>query len=288
MIGVKREKRILSTVARKRIAAVTTYLILGLGSILFLIPFFWMISTSLKQTKEVWMYPIKWIPERLVWENYARALTVVPFGRYFLNTAFITALRIVGQVAASSVAGYAFARLRFPGRKLLFMLMLSTMMLPGIVTQIPTFVYFSRLGWVNTWNPLIVPMLFATPFNTFLLRQYYMTLPWDLDEAAKLDGCSTWQTFRKVLFPLTIPAVTAVVVFQFMEGWNDYMGPLLYLQDNDLYTVSLGLSFFQGKYKTEWQLLMAASTVAMIPSLILYAVAQKYIIGGIAFTGIKG
>lgn len=285
---MKREKIILSTRTRRNISAIATYLILGLGSILFLIPFFWMLSTSLKQTKEVWMYPVQWIPETLMWENYARALTIVPFGRYFANTAFITALRIVGQVVSCSIAGYSFARLNFPFKKPLFMLMLSTMMLPGIVTQIPTFVYFSKLGWVDTWLPLIVPMLFATPFNTFLLRQYYMTLPWELDEAAKLDGCSNWQTFRKVLFPLTIPAVTAVVVFQFMEGWNDYMGPLLYLQNNNLYTVSLALSFFQGKYKTEWQLLMAASTVAMIPCLILYAVAQKYIIGGIAFTGIKG
>lgn len=283
-----KEKRIISITTRKRVSAIVTYIILGLASILFLIPFFWMLTTSLKQTKEVWLYPVQWFPEKLMWENYARALTVVPFGRYFLNSFIITALRIVGQVVSCSIAGFSFARLRFPGKKFLFSLMLSTMMLPGIVVQIPTFVYFSKLKWVNTWYPLIIPMLFATPFNTFLMRQSYMMLPRELDEAAKLDGCSTWQTFLHVLLPLTVPTITAVVVFEFMNGWNDYMGPLLYLQDNDLYTVSLGLSFFQGKYKTEWQLLMAASTVAMIPSLILYAVAQKYIIGGIAFTGIKG
>jgi multiple sugar transport system permease protein len=168
------------------------------------------------------------------------------------------------------------------------MVMLSTLMLPGIVTMIPSFVVFTKIGWMNSWLPLIVPMLFAMPYNTFLLRQFYMTLPRDLDEAAKLDGCTNWGIFLRVLFPLTIPAVTAIVVFQFMEAWNDFMGPLLYLRDSELYTVSLGLSLFQGKTRTEWQLLMAASAVAMVPSLILFAVAQKYIIGGIALTGIKG
>lgn len=273
---------------RRRIAAVVSFTLLGIGSLMFLTPFFWMLSTSLKTTKEVWAYPTIWIPTEFVFENYSRALTVVPFGRYFINTFIITLCRIAGQVIACSIAAFSFARLRFPGKNALFMLMLSTLMLPGIVTMIPSFIYFTELGWVNTWLPLIVPMLFATPFNTFLLRQFYMTLPRDLDEAAKLDGCTTWQIFRKILFPLTIPAVTAIVVFQFMEGWNDFMGPLLYLRDDHMYTVSLGLSFFSGKYKTEWQLLMAASAVAMVPSLILYAVAQKYIIGGIALTGIKG
>lgn len=273
---------------RKRLFHWLCILTLSIGSLMFLTPFFWMISTSLKSKKEIFAYPVIWIPTEIHWENYAKALTILPFGRYFLNTFFITFCRIAGQVIACSIVAFSFARLRFPGRNALFMLMLSTLMLPGIVTMIPSFVVYTKIGWVNTWLPLIVPLLFATPYNTFLLRQFYMTLPRDLDEAAKLDGCTTWGIFLKVLFPLTIPAVTAIVVFQFMDGWNDFMGPLLYLRDAEKYTVSLALSLFQGKRKTEWQLLMAASAVAMVPSLILFAVAQKYIIGGIALTGIKG
>jgi ABC-type glycerol-3-phosphate transport system permease component len=273
---------------RKRNAAILCFVLLSLGSLLFLVPFFWMVSTSLKPQSEIFAYPVIWIPSEFHFENYSKALTVLPFGQYFLNTFFIAFMRIAGQVVACSIVAFSFARLRFPGRNVLFMTMLSTLMLPGIVTMIPSFVMFTKIGWVNTWLPLIVPMLFATPFNTFLLRQYYMTLPRDLDEAAKLDGCTTWGIFGRVLLPLTIPAVTAIVVFEFMNGWNDFMGPLLYLRDKELFTVSLGLAAFRSKIKTEWALLMAASAVAMVPSLILFAVAQKYIIGGIALTGIKG
>ena len=273
---------------RKRLASIACFVILALGSLMFLIPFFWMLSTSLKSKAEIFSFPVIWIPSTFHWENYTRALTVLPFGRYFANTFFIALCRIAGQVVACSIVAFSFARLKFPGRNTLFMVMLSTLMLPGIVTMIPSFVVFTKIGWMNTWLPLIVPLLFATPYNTFLLRQFYMTLPRDLDEAAKLDGCTNWGIFLRVLFPLTIPAVTAIVVFQFMDAWNDFMGPLLYLRDSELYTVSLGLSLFQGKIRTEWQLLMAASAVAMVPSLILFAVAQKYIIGGIALTGIKG
>jgi multiple sugar transport system permease protein len=273
---------------RKRLVAIICFVILALGSLLFLIPFFWMLSTSLKSKAEIFSFPVIWIPSTFHWENYTRALTVLPFGRYFANTFFIAFCRIAGQVVSCSIVAYSFARLKFPGRNVLFMVMLSTLMLPSIVTMIPSFVAFTKIGWMNTWLPIIVPMLFATPYNTFLLRQFYMTLPRDLDEAAKLDGCTNWGIFMRVLFPLTIPAVTAIVVFQFMDAWNDYIGPLLYLRDSELYTVSLGLSLFQGKIRTEWQLLMAASAVAMVPSLILFAVAQKYIIGGIALTGIKG
>lgn len=273
---------------RKRLVAIICFVILALGSLLFLIPFFWMLSTSLKSKAEIFSFPVIWIPSTFHWENYTRALTVLPFGRYFANTFFIAFCRIAGQVVSCSIVAYSFARLKFPGRNVLFMVMLSTLMLPSIVTMIPSFVAFTKIGWMNTWLPIIVPMLFATPYNTFLLRQFYMTLPRDLDEAAKLDGCTNWGIFTRVLFPLTIPAVTAIVVFQFMDAWNDYIGPLLYLRDSELYTVSLGLSLFQGKIRTEWQLLMAASAVAMVPSLILFAVAQKYIIGGIALTGIKG
>lgn len=273
---------------RKRLAAFVCFVVLALGSLMFLIPFFWMLSTSLKSKAEIFSFPVIWIPSTFHWENYTRALTVLPFGRYFANTFIIAFCRIAGQVVACSIVAFSFARLKFPGRNALFMVMLSTLMLPGIVTMIPSFVVFTKIGWMNSWLPLIVPMLFATPYNTFLLRQFYMTLPRDLDEAAKLDGCTNWGIFLRVLFPLTIPAVTAIVVFQFMDAWNDFMGPLLYLRDSELYTVSLGLSLFQGKIRTEWQLLMAASAVAMVPSLILFAVAQKYIIGGIALTGIKG
>lgn len=264
-----------------------SFAVLIIFSVVFLVPFFWMLSTSLKSTKEVWNYPVTWVPEKLLFENYVRALTVVPFFRYILNTFFIAFVRIGGQAISCSIVAFAFARLKFPGKNFLFMLMLSTIMLPGIVTMIPQFVYFTELGWVNSWLPLTVPMLFATPFNTFLLRQFYMSLPKELDEVAKLDGCTTWQTFGWILAPLTKPAVTAIVVFAFMDSWNDFMGPLLYLRDDSLFTVSLGLTYFRSRNNTDWQLLMAASTVAMIPTLAVFAGAQKYIIGGITMTGIK-
>lgn len=273
---------------KRKLTNAVSLVLLGLGSLLFLVPFFWMISTSLKANSELFTDPVTWIPASPNFANYQKALTVLPFGRYFLNTFFIAFMRIAGQVVSCSIVAFSFARLKFPGRNALFMFMLSTLMLPSIVTMIPSFTYFTKMGWVNTYLPLIAPMLFATPYNTFLLRQFYMTLPRDLDEAAKLDGCNTWGIFLRVLFPLTIPAVTAIVVFQFMDAWNDFMGPLLYLRDNEKFTVSLGLTAFQSKNKTEWQLMMAASAVAMVPSLILFAVAQKYIIGGIALTGIKG
>jgi len=282
------KREISSAKRKKQIVSILLFIVLALGSFVFLFPFFWMISTSLKTDSEVWSYPIKWIPSKLIWKNYIEIFNILPFWRYFFNTFFITFCRITGQVISCSIVAYTFARIKFPGRNVLFILMLSTMMIPGVVTLIPSFVFFSKLNWVNTWLPLIVPMMFATPFNTFLLRQFYMALPKELDEAAKLDGCSIWGIFIRILLPLTKPAIAAIVVFEFMAGWNDFMGPLLYLVDDKLYTVSLALSFFQGKNHTDWQLLMAASTVASIPLLALFAIAQKYIIGGITMTGIKG
>ncbi len=282
------KSKISSNKRKKRIISTILFLLLSFGSVVFLFPFFWMISTSFKTNAEVWTYPIKWIPDKLIWKNYTDIFEILPFGRYFFNTFFITICRIAGQVISCSIVAYSFARLRFPGKNVLFLLMLSTLMLPSVVTLIPNFVFFSKLDWVDTWLPLIIPMLFATPFNTFLLRQFYMSLPKELDEAAKIDGCSTWRIFGRILLPLTKPAVAAIVVFEFMNGWNDFMGPLLYLIDDKLYTVSLALSFFQGKNHTDWQLLMAASTVTSIPLLLLFTIAQKYIIGGITMSGIKG
>jgi multiple sugar transport system permease protein len=276
--SIKRKRKIFNAIV---------LIILIISSVVFLVPFFWMISTSLKSSNEVWNFPVTWIPKVLRFDNYTKALTVVPFPRYILNTFIIALIRIIGQVVACSIAAYSFARLKFPGKNILFILMLSTLMLPGIVTMIPQFVYFSELGWVNSWLPLTIPMLFATPFNTFLLRQFYLSLPKELDEAAKIDGCNTWEILLKILAPLTAPAVMVIVVFAFMDSWNDFMGPLLYLRDDNLFTVSLALTFFRSRNNTDWQLLMAASTIAMIPTLLVFAFAQKYIIGGIAMTGVK-
>lgn len=265
-----------------------TYLVLIGLSITFLLPFFWMLSTSLKENSQLWTEEMIWIPDPIVWGNYVEAFTILPFGLYFANTFFLVFCNVIGQIFSCSMAGFGFARLRFPGKSFLFMLLLSTMMVPSIVTLIPTFIYFTKLGWTNTFLPLIIPKLFATPFYTFLMRQFYMSLPKELDEAARIDGCSNFRIYWNILLPLTIPSLAAIAVFTFMGTWNDYMGPLLYLQNPDNYTVSLGLSFFRGARHIDWQYLMAASAISMVPCLILFAVAQKHIIGGISMSGLKG
>lgn len=273
---------------KKTIVTYCIYAMLIILSISFLLPFFWMISTSLKSRAQLWTAEMVWIPSPILWSNYAEAFTMLPFGRYFSNTFFIAFCNVAGQMLSCSLAGFGFARLRFPGKKILFVLLMSTMMIPDIVTLIPKFIYFSKLGWTDSFLPLVVPKFFATAFYTFLMRQFFMTMPYELDEAARIDGCSNWRIYWNILMPLAIPSLTAIAVFTFMASWNDYLGPMIYLQNEKHYTVSIGLSFFRGAKHTDWQYLMAASAICMVPCLAVFAVAQKYIIGGIAMSGMKG
>ena len=264
------------------------HLVLITGSIIFLLPFFWMLSTSLKDPGVVFLFPPQWIPNPVVLQNYVTALTILPFGIFYRNTAFITIVALIGQLLSSSIVAYSFARLRWRGRDSLFVLVLATMMLPHQVTLVPQFILYKYLGWLDTFFPLIVPAFFGAPFFVFLLRQFFMTIPIEMDDAARIDGCGNFAIYWRLALPLSKPALAAVAIFSFQFHWNDFFEPLIYLQSNDHYTVSLALRFFQGSYGTLWNLLMAASNVAMLPLIILFFVAQRYFIQGVVFTGVKG
>ena len=264
------------------------YAILLLGAVLVFFPFAWTISTSLKTEQQTLEYPPSWIPEPVMWENYPAALTARPFDRYYVNTAFITVLSVIGQVCSSAVVAYGFARFRFPGRGLMFLIVLSTLMIPFHMLIIPRFILFKHLGWLDTFLPLIVPNFFGGAFSIFLLRQYFLTIPLDLDEAAKMDGASALQIFFRIIMPLARPALGAVAVFEFVSTWSDFLGPLIYLSSERNYTVSLGLAAFRNDFFTEWNLFMAASGVAMLAPLVVFFLAQKYFISGVALTGSGG
>lgn len=272
---------------RKTVKKITIYLILISLSALFMLPFIWMIMTSLKSNAE--MIQGNFFPSVYHPENYIKALTAMPFGRYTVNTLFITGLSVTGTVLSASVVAYAFARLRWKGRDIWFMVMLSTMMLPVQVTQIPLFVLYKNLNWLNTYLPLVVgSFLGGGAFNIFLLRQFFKTLPNELSESARIDGCSEIGIFAKIMMPLCKPALATIAIFTFMASWNDFFGPLIYLTDPSKYTVALGLRAFKGYSGVQWNLLMAASVATAIPTLILFFSFQDHFVEGITLTGIKG
>lgn len=269
-----------------KVAAI--YAILLLGAVLVFFPFAWTISTSLKTEQQTLAYPPTWVPDPVQWENYPDALTARPFGRYYVNTTIITTLSVIGQVLSSAVVAYGFARFRFPGRGFIFLVLLSTLMIPFHMLIIPRFILFKYLGWLDTFLPLIVPNFFGGAFSIFLLRQYFLTIPLDLDEAAKMDGANAFQIFMSIILPLARPALGAVAVFEFVSTWNDFLGPLIYLSSDRNYTVSIGLAAFRNDYFTAWHLFMAASAVAMLAPLIVFFLAQRYFISGVALTGSGG
>jgi ABC-type glycerol-3-phosphate transport system permease component len=273
--------------ARTAIAHLVIYLVLISGSLLVLAPFAWMISTSLKRRADVFIFPPEWIPDPVMWSNYTEAFTLVPLGRFFLNTVLITVVAVLGEAISSAVVAYPFARLRWRGRDTLFLLVLATMMLPRQVTLIPVFIIFRTLGWLDTFLPLMVPPWFGVPFYIFLLRQFYMTIPRDLDDAATIDGCSRLGVFARITLPLSMPVLAAVSIFSFQFHWNDFFQPLIYLFSKENYTLALGLRFFQGNYGTDWHYLMAASLVAMLPVVLVFFFTQRIFIQGVVFTGIK-
>ena len=276
---------------RKWISSVVVQTTIILLSIIVMIPFGWMLSTALKPIEQVFEFPPTWIPDPVLWENFWIGWTHVPMTRYLLNTLYITAVAIVGVVGSSSLVAYGFARLRAPGRDALFLLLLSTMMLPQQVTLIPNFLLFKSLGWLNTYNPLLVPAFTAAPFFVFLLRQFYMTIPRELDEAARIDGCGTLGIFWRIILPLSKPAVAPVAIFVFFNRWNSFLWPLIYLRSPEKYTLAVGLSFFhsqQGQMLTYWNHLMAVTLLVAIPPLLVFFLAQRFFVQGIALTGIKG
>jgi len=262
--------------------------IMILMSLMFLLPFYWLIITALKSDAQLFVFPPVLVPNPVVWSNFLEATKAIPFWTYTRNTLLVAGVTVFGTVLSSSLVGYGFARLQFPGRNVLFAVLLGTMMIPFPVTMVPLYLIYKQLGWVNTLLPLTVPAFFGNAFNIFLLRQFFMTIPFSLSEAAKIDGCSEFRTYWNIILPLVKPALLTVGIFQFQGAWNDFMGPLIYLNSERMYTLALGIQQFQGLYNSQWQLLMAASTLMTLPMIILFFVAQRYFIQGIVMTGIKG
>ncbi|RNA66645.1 carbohydrate ABC transporter permease [Alteribacter keqinensis] len=266
-----------------------TYFLLCLGGFIFLVPFFWMLSTSLKDSSVIFQFPPQWIPDPIVWGNYVEAMTFAPFHLFFLNSLTIAGLSMIGEVFTGALVAYGFAKLQFKGRDTLFIIVLATMMLPGEVTMIPVFIMFAHIGWIDTYLPLIVPSYFGGgAFFIFMFRQFFLGIPNELEDAARIDGCNTFQIFYRIVLPLSKPALAVVAIFSFHGKWNDFLGPLIYLNTMEKFTVQLGLAMFQGMFQTEWSLLMAASIVALLPVLLIFFMFQKYFIEGIKLSGIKG
>jgi len=268
---------------------ILVYLILGLLSITFVLPFVWMLRSSLMELQQIFIMPPEWIPNPVKFENYIHALTIVPFAVYFKNTIVILVLGMIGTLVTSTLCAYSFARLRWRGRDFWFKVILTSMMLPSAVTLIPQFLGWNALGLVGSFAPLIIPAFFGGgAFNIFLLRQFYMSIPLELDEAAIVDGASFFKIYTSIILPLSRSAIIVIAIFSFMFYWNDFMGPLIYLTNEADYTLALGLQMFQGAYNTRWEELMAASTAVILPCIIIFLVGQKYFLEGITMSGLKG
>ncbi len=267
---------------------VLLYLTLLLASLLFSIPFFWLLSTSLKSARDILTFPPRWIPDPVVWGTYRDVFLYAPFGLYLRNTMFIVGFGLIGAVGTSSLVAYAFARLRAPGHDVLFAILLSTLMIPAWVTLVPLYIIYARLDWINTFYPLIIPPLAGSPFYIFLLRQFFMTLPTELEDAARIDGCGYFGIWRSVILPLSGPALATVAIFSFMSSWNDFIGPLIFLNSRVKYTLAIGLQVFVTEHGSDWGLLMAASTMMVLPVIVLFFTMQRQFVQGIALTGIKG
>jgi ABC-type glycerol-3-phosphate transport system permease component len=267
------------------------YAVLTVVALMMVVPFLWMLTTSLKPSGTQFTYPPEIIPQHFDWGNYRRLFTLVPFGRYFLNTFLVTAGIVIGQLVICSLAAYGFARLTFIGRDVLFVLYLATMMIPSQVTLIPSFLLVFRFGWVNTYQGLIVPGI-SSAFGIFLLRQAFLSVPRDYQDAARLDGASEWRIFAQIFLPLNGPALATLGVFAFMGAWTDLLWPLLIAREQDLRTLELGLAYFNASAsafkQVNWPLMMAASVVVMLPVLAVYLFAQRYFVQGISLTGVKG
>ncbi|HOV23251.1 MAG TPA: carbohydrate ABC transporter permease [Candidatus Marinimicrobia bacterium] len=250
-------------------------------------PFIWMLLTSVKDIGDIFVYPPKWLPSKFHFENYARAFQAAPFGRYYLNSLIVACTVTLGQLITCSMAAYAFARLQFKGRDVLFYIFLGTMMIPYQVTMIPSFMVLYWLGWVDSYQAMIVPGL-ASAFGTFLLRQFFLTIPKELEEAAYIDGCGKFRVLWQIIIPLSKPALATLAIFTFMGTFNDFIWALIVVNSDHLRTVQLGLAIFRDRYITDWDLLMAGSVMATLPVLIVFFFAQKYFIKGITLSGIKG
>ena len=273
---------------RSGLMAVFRHVILLPGVVFFVIPLVFMVSTSLKALRQIALFPPELIPNPVLWANYPEVFHYAPMHLYFVNTLFLVMPAIFGAVFTSSLAAYAFARLRAPGKNAIFIVLLSTMMVPAFVTMIPTYILFAKLRWVGGFKPLVIPYLMGSAFFVFLLRQFFLTIPRELEDAAFIDGSSRLRTFTGIVLPLAKPVLATVTIFAFMASWNEYMGPLIYLSNKKQYVLSLGLQVFTDAYGGEWGLLMAASTMMVAPVILLFFFAQKHFVTGITMSGLKG
>jgi multiple sugar transport system permease protein len=263
-------------------------LVLLVGAVAFVFPLAWMISTSLKSLSEVFTVPPIWIPATLHWDNYPRSFTYFPFPLYLRNTLIITVPSVIGTLISSALPAYGFSRIRWPGRDAVFVLVLATLLIPTWTTLIPVYVLFARMHWTGTFLPLIVPNFFGSAFYIFLLRQFFLRQPQELVDAARIDGSSHVGVFARIILPLSKPALAVVVLFSFMDNWKDFFGPLIYLNDESLYTLSIGLYSFQSQHTTDWTALMAASLMVLSPMIVLFFLTQRTFVEGITFTGLRG
>ncbi len=266
------------------------YILLIVLSLVFIFPFYWMILSSLKTDANIFLWPPQWIPNPVYWENYVTAFTnqYLPFPVFFKNTMILEVGMISGRLISCVLVAYGFARLEAPGKNFLFMVLLATFMLPGVLLLIPKYILFNRLGWINTYLPLIVPAWFGESYGIFLLRQFFMTIPRELEEAAIMDGANTFSILRHIIVPLSTPVLAVITVLSFKDIWNDFFNPLLYLNSSTKYTVSIGLAYFNGQFTVQTGPLMAASSVMLIPVIIVFFIAQRAFVEGISLTGIAG
>ncbi len=280
--------RIGSRILQRRAGLAAALAALVLLGALFIAPFAFMVSTSLKPEDRIFSETVEWIPRSPVWANYAAALEAFPFLLYLRNTLLVCGLTVVGTLLSSSLPAYGFSRLRWRGRDPLFFVMLATLMLPVQVTMLPQFLMFRNLGWTGTFLPLVVPPFFGNAFAIFLLRQFFLSIPQELSDAARLDGCSEARILWQIVAPLSRPALVTVGLFAFIGAWTDFLNPLVYLTDESTYTLALGLQTFIGRHSSEWHLLMAAATVVTLPLMVVFFLAQKTFIQGISLGGVKG
>lgn len=264
------------------------HLALLVGAFFFVAPLVFMVSTSLKALRQIVLFPPELIPNPFIWRNYSEVFYYAPMHLYFVNTMYLVLPAVIGAVFTSSLAAYAFARMRAPGKNVIFIILLSTMMVPAFVTMIPTYILFAKLGWVGGFKPLTIPYLAGSAFFVFLLRQFFLSIPKDLEDAAFIDGSSRLHTYIYIVLPLAKPVLATVTIFAFMSSWNEYMGPLIYLSNKKQYVMSLGLQVFTQVRRQEWGLLMAASTMMVAPIIVVFFLAQKHFVQGITMSGLKG
>jgi multiple sugar transport system permease protein len=277
--GQARTNRLLGSVA--------LHTVLILGALTMILPFVWMVSTSLKDFSQVFNLPPNWIPNPVVWSNYPDSLNALPFGRAYWNSFYIAAIVVASQLLTCSMAGYAFARINFPFRETIFILFLATLMIPQQVTIIPTYLIMRELGWLDTHLAIIVPPALFSAFGVFLLRQFIKSLPEELEESAILDGANRWRIYWQIIVPLIKAPLAALAIFSFLAQWNNFFVPNIFLSTPEKFTIPLLLNMFRGLYVTDWTLMMAAATIAVIPVLVIYLIGQRYIIEGVALTGLK-